>query len=77
MIYWLLLIILITLQILRRWSNLTFLWSGFYLYCLGALFSILNISIVSVPLMRVSLVLWLFGLFFMVLKPGKNPRPEI
>lgn len=54
-----------------------FPWIGFYLYVAGAVLSIFSISVLSNFLMEASLVFWLVGLFLTLLKPEKDPGPEI
>lgn len=61
MYYWLFLFALLIFNWYKKKEEEFYLWVAFYLFCAGALLSIINLLFIAEILMRLSLIFWLFG----------------
>lgn len=63
MIYWLILLSIILLHIIRKKENTFYLKLAFYIFIVGACLKLVTLSNLSEFAMRISFILWIIGLF--------------
>lgn len=63
MFYWIVLILIIGIMFFLKKDSKFYLFTAFYIFCVGAILRIIWLNEVSEILMRMSFIFWLVGLF--------------
>ncbi len=62
MYYWLVLLAVIVTYFFKKKDSRFYLFTAFYIFCVGVLLRIMNLTNIAEILMRISLICWVMGL---------------